>query len=189
MRGNRSLYSNVAFRAMALLFRLRDLIHPPVRTLEDAGIKPGMTVLDFGCGPGAFSIAAAQLAGPDGKVYALDIHPLAVRSVQRAAARRGIGNIKPIRGDSLSEIPAESIDTVLLYDLLHEVENPIPTLAAIHRVLKPKGVLSVTDHHLKEDVLGTVTGTGRFRLVRRGRRTVTFERADTPTAVETGEQR
>lgn len=76
--------SNLSFRLMALEYRLRDRRQPPLKTLDEVGVKQGMAVLDFGCGPGEFSLAAAELVGSAGTVYALDIHPLAIKSVKRA---------------------------------------------------------------------------------------------------------
>lgn len=56
--------SNFSFRLMSAEFRIRDWLHPPIKILQEAGVHRGMTVLDFGCGPGGFSLAAAQLVGP-----------------------------------------------------------------------------------------------------------------------------
>ncbi len=53
-------------------------------------IKPGTHVLDYGCGPGNYTIVAAELVGPSGKVYAVDIHPLAIREVQNKADIKGL---------------------------------------------------------------------------------------------------
>jgi len=52
--------SNLGFRLMSLMFCVRDWLRPPTRILQKAGVRPGMAVLDFGCGPGGFSLAAAS---------------------------------------------------------------------------------------------------------------------------------
>ena len=83
------MQSDFSFRVMSLEFRLRDFFRPPERILREAGIRNGMTVLDFGCGPGGFSLAAAKLVGPDGRVYAVDNHPLARDN--RSESRRPAG--------------------------------------------------------------------------------------------------
>lgn len=80
------------FRLMVLEFKLRDISRPPKNILREAGIKPGYSVLDYGCGPGGLSIAAAQLVGESGVVHSLDIHPLAVRNLQYNALKKGIRN-------------------------------------------------------------------------------------------------
>jgi len=172
-----SLQSDVAFRLMALEFRLRDLLRPPRRILQGAGMQPGMAVLDFGCGPGGFSLAAAGLVGQEGRIFAFDIHPLAVKMVQRIAAKKGIRNLRAIPGSGIDGLPEESLDMVLLYDVLHDIREPNSTLAEIHRVLKVEGVLSVSDHHLRENtILDTVTAGRLFRFCNRSRWTFQFQR-------------
>ena len=66
------LKSNLHFRLMAFVFKVRDLFSPPEKTLKDISIEPGSRVLDFGRGPGSFSLAVAQMIGSQGRVYALD---------------------------------------------------------------------------------------------------------------------
>ncbi len=177
------LQSNLDFRLMSMEFGLRDWLRPPVKILQEAGVCSGMTVLDFGCGPGGFSLAAARMVGPQGRVYAVDMHPLAVKSVRAAAMRKALNNIETIPGNGLVDIPAGSVDIVLLYDVLHDLSDPIPIQMEWHRVLKPKGILSVSDHHLKgESLLQMITGGGLFRLADHGRRLFQFEKAKTPEA-------
>jgi ubiquinone/menaquinone biosynthesis C-methylase UbiE len=71
------LQSNFDFRLMSLVLRLRDLRLPRMEIMREVGIQTGSWVLDFGCGPGSYVPAVSELVGPSGKVYALDIHPLA----------------------------------------------------------------------------------------------------------------
>ncbi|MHA1751653.1 MAG: SAM-dependent methyltransferase, partial [Candidatus Helarchaeota archaeon] len=63
--------SELGFKMMAFFFRIRDLFSPPIKKIKLLNIKKGSIILDYGCGPGSFSIAAAQLVGNTGKVYAL----------------------------------------------------------------------------------------------------------------------
>jgi len=79
--------STLSFRLMALEFRLRDWLRPPLRVLVEADLHPGMTVLDFGCAPGSFTVAAARIVGPAGRICALDISPLASKTASHAARR------------------------------------------------------------------------------------------------------
>ncbi len=154
-----------SFRLMALEFRIRDLFHPPINLLRKIGIREGMTVLDFGCGPGGFSIAAGQLVGNEGKVWALDIHPQALESTRRRAAGRGLDQINVIDGSNFSQIDSKSVDIVLLYDLLHHLSDSEGLLKKIAATLKGDGILSITDHHLPfESILRVVSSSGLFRL-------------------------
>lgn len=177
------MQSDYSFRVMSLEFRLRDFFRPPERILREAGIRNGQTVLDFGCGPGGFSLAAAKLVGPDGRVYAADKHPLALTTVQRAADRRGFGNIRTILGSRLADLPGGSVDMTLLYDVLHDLPEPGLILGEMHRVLKPRGVLSVSDHHMKKALLLSMITGGLFLLTGDDRRTFQFKKNETCEAI------
>lgn len=169
---------HLAFRLMTLQFGLRDRLHKPIGILQKAGVRSGMTVLDFGCGPGGFTVAAARLVGREGRVYAVDVNPLAIRSVERTADRVGLYNIRTILGSSTADVPEEGVDVVLLYDVLHDLPHPHAVLTDLHRILKRDGLLSVGDHHLqKARVFSTVTGGGLFILAESDRRRLLFEKA------------
>jgi ubiquinone/menaquinone biosynthesis C-methylase UbiE len=78
--------------------------------------------------------------------------------------------VETILSDGATGLPDASIDVALLYDVLHHLARPAEVLAELHRVLKPGGTLSVSDHHLAEDdITSRITGTGLFRLARQGR--------------------
>ena len=168
--------SNLDFRFMSLGFWFRDIFLPRKNILEEAGIKPGFHILDYGCGPGSYSTVAAQLVGESGKVYALDIHPLAVQQVQKIAGKKRLTNIKTILSDCATGLSDESIDVVLLYDTLHNLSKPDEVLAELYRVLKPNGTLSFNDHHLKEEneIITRITGKGLFKLSKKGKSVYNF---------------
>jgi len=172
------MQSNFNFRLMTIEFWLRDRFDPPERILQDTGVSANMTLLDLGCGPGGFSLAAAKLVRPKGKVYAVDIHPLALRLIQNAAKRRQLDNLYPLYGDDLVNLPPHSIDMVLLYDILHDLGEPMHHLQLIHELLKPDGIASIKDHHLNEEqIINMLTNRGLFTLADRLKKTVLFRRA------------
>ena len=163
--------SNLGFRFMSFGFRFRDFFSPRKNVLAEVDIKPAFNVLDYGCGPGSYTTVAARLVGSSGKVYALDIHPLAVKQVQKIAAKKRLTNIITILSDCATGLPDESIDVVLLYDTLHTLSKPDGVLAELHRVLKPDGILSFNDHHLKEEkeIIARITDKGLFKLSGKGK--------------------
>jgi len=165
--------SDFGFRLMSFAFRLRDIFLPPKNILKEVGIKPGLTILDYGCGPGSYTIPAAELVGKSGKVYALDIHPLAVQRVRNITAKRRLTNIETINSDCATGLPDRSIDVTLLYDTFHELSKPDEVLAELHRVLKSNGILTFNDHHPKEGI-AKITDKGLFRLLRKGKRVYNF---------------
>lgn len=161
--------SDFHFRFMSLLFKFRDFIRPRKAILDEIGIKPGLHILDYGCGPGSYSVAAAEMVGPAGKIYSLDIHPFAIESVKKAAAKKDLKNIETISSDCVTGLPDSSIDVVLLADVFHGLSSPDAVLQELRRVLKPEGVLAFNDHHLKEDeITAALTGRGLFRLSKKG---------------------
>jgi len=168
--------SNLHFRFMSFGFKFRDFYSPRKNVLAEVDIKPGFYILDYGCGPGSYSIVAARLVGESRKVYALDIHPLAIQQVQKLAARKSLTNIKTILSDCATGLPDESIDVVLLYDTLHDLSEPDKVLAELHRVLKPNAILSFNDHHLKEEneIVAKITAKGLFKLSGKGEKVYNF---------------
>ena len=156
---------NFWFRNMEFLFKIRDRFHSPVKKLEEAEIKSGMHVLDFGCGPGSYSIAAAEVVDEAGKIYAVDVHPLAIERVQQRALKKGLKNLEAIRTDCQTGLPDNSIDLILMFDVFHQLKNPDRILEELARILKPSAYLALDDHHMKEaEILLKVTSRGLFKL-------------------------
>jgi ubiquinone/menaquinone biosynthesis C-methylase UbiE len=62
-----------------------------------------------------------------------------------------------------------------LYDAFHHLNDRDRILQELHRVLKPDGILSFSDHHMKEnEIVSGVTNNGLFSLSRKGQSTYTF---------------
>jgi len=162
---------------MTLALKLRDIFKPPGKVLKEANIKAGDTVLDFGCGPGSYSLATAKLVGEKGKVYSLDIHLMAIKSVKRRALRRGIKNIEPVFSDRDTGFPDKCIDVILVYDVFHELVEPEKYLAEMNRILKDDGIISFNDHHLEEQKSQSgMTQGNYFQLAKKDKKTYTFKK-------------
>ena len=170
--------SNIWFRLMALEFRVRDYLHPRANILKEVGIKQGFKVLDFGCGPGGYILSESKRVGEKGKVYALDVTPLAMEMVKKIVEKNNLKNVETIISDCATNLPNKSLDVVTLYDVFHELEDQNAVLQEIHRVLKQEGILSFSDHHLKEsDILSMLSDGKLFRLLRKEAHTYSFGRA------------
>lgn len=169
--------SNLDFRFMSLSFKIRDFLRSRCHILEEANIKTCYQVLDYGCGSGSYIMPVIKLIGDIGTIYALDIHPLAVKSVQRLAAKKRLSNVRAILSDVDTGLPPANIDVVLLYDTLHDLDEPAAVFTELNRVLKPEGILSVSDHHLKEDeIISRVRKGGLFKLKSKGKKTLSFSK-------------
>jgi ubiquinone/menaquinone biosynthesis C-methylase UbiE len=167
MGGARQADSAIGFRLMALMYRVRDLLQDPRRILEIARLGEGMTVADYGCGPGSFTIPAAQIVGDGGRVYAIDIHPLAISSVRERAAKNGLRNVEaiPVRGYDTG-IEASSIDRVLLIDTIHRIDDPDALFRELRRILKPDGLLFMHKGHMPiAEQRDLVEKSGLFEVV------------------------
>ena len=169
--------SEFAFRIMTFGFKLRDFFRPRGDVLREVGIQTGALVLDFGCGPGGYILPLSKLVGPYGMIYALDTNHAAIHAVKKLALKNNLGNVETIISDGKTGLNDMSMDFVLLYDVLHHLSHPEEILAELNRVLKPDGILSMSDHHLKEDEITTaMTSSGYFRLLRKGEKVYNFSK-------------
>jgi len=83
--------------------------------------------------------------------------------------------VETILSDCQTGLPDKALDAVLLYDAFHHLSAPEAVLKELNRVLKPAGILSFGDHHMKEsEIVSRVTNGRLFRLSRKGQRTYTF---------------
>ena len=167
--------NNVMFKGMCFFFTIRDFLRPRSNILMETGIKLGDQILDYGCGPGGYILPAVELIGKSGRIYALDINPLAVKRVQKIASKNQLANVETICSNCKIGLQDESLDVVLLYDTFHNLSDPNDILKELHRVLKPNGVLSFSDHHMEENaIISKVTQGGLFGLSKKGKRTYSF---------------
>ena len=138
-----------AYLGYLLNSRLRLRIYPPQQLIERSGIKKGMTVVDLGCGSGAFTPYVARAVGNEGKVYAVDVRPGMLRQLERKLNReefQDITNIE-IKQANAYNLPFEdeTIDLVYMVAVLPEIPDRARALREIRRVLRPGGALAVTE--------------------------------------------
>lgn len=120
------------------------------RLFEELQLKMGYTVLDMGCGPGDYSIAASNLVGDGGLVYAVDLWEEAIDALFKRVSALGIKNIRMTVGNVSQPLPigADAVDVCLISTVLHDfVEEGVAakSLEEVARVLKPKGRLAVIE--------------------------------------------
>ena len=120
--------------------------------LERVGIRPGERVLELGPGPGAFTTEAAHRAEPDGRLVAVDIQPAMIAAVEQKVRRSGLTNVETYVAKA-SRLPVDdgSIDRAFLITVLPEIQDRERALRELHRVLKPGGILSITEEFLDPD--------------------------------------
>jgi ubiquinone/menaquinone biosynthesis C-methylase UbiE len=142
---------------------IRNIFLNPKKMLKEVTVLPGEKILDYGCGPGAFTFPLADVVGERGIVYALDVHPLALRRIERGQRGHTRVHVRTILSDCATSLPDAELDRIILFDVFHLLDNPQAVLRELHRVLKPHGILYVNDHHMKEsDILDRVSISGLF---------------------------
>ena len=138
---------NLIFKPAGMLMgsRVRGWLMNPVKTLRGAGIQPGQTVLEVGCGTGFFTIPAAQMIGDEGGLVAMEPLSDYTKVVSKKVQSAGLQNVRVIKRDALdTKLDTASIDKALLFGVI-----PFPTLPLnrllpeMHRVLKPDGTMAV----------------------------------------------
>jgi ubiquinone/menaquinone biosynthesis C-methylase UbiE len=115
-----------------------------VRLLR-GGVTPGGTWADLGAGTGAFTLALAELVGPDGEVIAVDRDRGALRDLARAL-RPGGATVRSLAADFTKPIDLASLDGVVMANSLHFVKDKVPVLALVHHMLKPFGRLLLVEY-------------------------------------------
>ena len=122
--------------------------------LIDIGIDQNHSVIDFGCGKGTYAIPAARVVGEGGKVYAVDKNKESLDELMQRSKKMGLKNIERIDVQERIKVPLqkESVDVVLLYDVIHLVGNRKKLLTEIYQVSKPNALISVYPKHHQEDM-------------------------------------
>jgi ubiquinone/menaquinone biosynthesis C-methylase UbiE len=159
--------------AMCFILIVRDLFYPPREIFNELPIKHGYQILDYGCGPGSYSITAAELLEETGMVFALDLHPYAIEDVKQSITKRKLSNIQTIISDCETGLPSNSVDIILLHYVFNDLKNPEQILKELHRILKPQGILSFSEFNL-EKISPKVSQFGLFQVKMKGRKTHSF---------------
>lgn len=135
--------------------------------LEDAGLRLGMTMVDYGCGPGFVTLHAAEMVGPEGRVYGLDIHEGMVELTRSRAADVGLSNVTTLLNDGpRAPLPDGVADLVTCILALHYNESRRErqaVVADVTRLLKPGGrvvVIQWDDRVPYEETVGLLTAAG-----------------------------
>ena len=175
-----SIYDRIHFRMISFVHdTLYGLFVNPYKLLNSAGLKPGQKVLEVGCGPGFFTIPAAKIVGEKGRVYALDVNPVAVETVRRKIEKKGLKNVEVMLADaSETGLPGESIDVAFLFGVIHALDDMGAVMREMHRVLKANGVLSIQKSWWsKKKLLDAVTKNGLFSFREKISRVFKFEKS------------
>ncbi len=111
------------------------------RLLEDAGIQPGMKILDVGSGAGDVAMLAARLVGPTGSVIGIDQNPEVLKTAKQRASESDIENVEFIEGDLReNELPYD-FDGAIGRLILMYTADPAETIAAVAKHVRKDGFI------------------------------------------------
>jgi ubiquinone/menaquinone biosynthesis C-methylase UbiE len=139
MKENKQHHVCPVENAGILVTIFRKLIHNPAKILKGL-ISEGITMLDFGSGPGFFTVEAAQMVGDSGKVIAADLQQGMLDILQKRISGKKIESCIKLHKCSESGIGiSEQVDFVLIFYVLHEVPSQEMFFTEIMQILKPGG--------------------------------------------------
>ena len=149
-----------------------------LRWLERAGIGPGMSVVDVGCGPGDVAQLAADLVGPTGSVVGVDGSPEALALARSRTEAAGLDTVRYEKADIGSWTPDGMVDAIFGRLILMHLPDPAAVLTRLAGFVRPGGVLAFQDV-----VLATRRAEPDLPLVRafNGWALETLRRAGLPT--------
>mgnify|MGYP000010996109 CR=1 FL=1 len=117
---------------------------PTAQLLQQAGIEPGMTVLDAACGTGAATLPAAERVRPGGRVVAVDFSPEMLALASEKASRRALLNIDwRLEDVTTLQLPPESFDAVLCLFALFNVADMTALVVSLWQLVRPGGRLVI----------------------------------------------
>jgi len=128
--------------AFTLDNRIRRFLEPPEELVSKLDLKQSDVVMDFGCGPGFYTIPLARTVL---RTIAVDVSP---HMLERAAsnARRNSVAVELLRSDGTDlKLADESVDLIFLNHVFHEITEKPKVLAEFLRILRREGRLAVVE--------------------------------------------
>jgi ubiquinone/menaquinone biosynthesis C-methylase UbiE len=160
--------SDLSFRGMELIFKFVDFIYPYIdKRVQGFGIQPGMTIVDYGCGPGRYTTRFAYLVGEGGNVFAVDVHELAIGVVKKKIEKQGLKTITPVLAQGYdSGIPDAVADIVCAIDMFFAIHNPTAFLAELKRITRAEGFLVIDDgHQSRSETKRKIIASGYWKII------------------------
>lgn len=115
----------------------------PAKLLGELGLEPGSRVFEVGCGPGFYTMGAAEAVGTGGEVVAFDVNPFACRYVEDKVRQRSLENVRvENRNAADSGFDDESVDFAFVVGVPHVVGGQHNLMDELGRVIRPGGILA-----------------------------------------------
>ncbi|MGD9214453.1 MAG: class I SAM-dependent methyltransferase [Desulfobacteraceae bacterium] len=179
MRYSKGDGSRLAFWIISLVHdnRLLPLVKNPCVILKNAGLEAGRQVLEVGCGPGFYTLPAAEIVGPKGHVFAVDVNSWAIQRVRQKVQQAGVHNVTPMRTNGAdSGLPDQSINIAILFGLPRVAGGETNLIKELGRVIKPGGRAVFQKSRRSEKALAEAMQQAGFIFDGRQQRLLRFRR-------------
>jgi ubiquinone/menaquinone biosynthesis C-methylase UbiE len=158
MNNNPQTHLHPIEKADALESRLRLLLQNPMRILKNH-IRPGMTVLDLGCGTGYFTLEIAKLLEKKGKVIATDVQTGMLEILKQKLQKSDLHNLIQIINNQEHTLGfTEKVDFILAFYSFHEMKNIDNIIHELKQILKPETKVFISEQkfHVSGDAFNTI---------------------------------
>ncbi|HOP47835.1 MAG TPA: class I SAM-dependent methyltransferase [Desulfobacteraceae bacterium] len=158
---------DIAFMMMSWIFVVRDMLMSPWSILDEFEVERGQTIVDYGCGPGSYLKCASEMVGPEGMVWAVDVHELAIKAVLKRIDRENLSNVRVLQAKgNNSGLPDETADVIYALDMFHMVRDHNEFLKELNRICKERGLLYIgISHQSWEAVIPKIIASGKWDIV------------------------
>lgn len=158
---------NWAFVIMSFIMKVMDIVGYHDKNFKTLKIEKGFTVVDYGCGPARYIQRISNTIGNEGKLFAIDIHPMAIKKVKKKINKQNLSNVEAVLIEGYdSKLPSNIADQVLALDMFHMIENAVSLLNEFHRIVKPDGEVIIEDgHQAREITKKKILNSDRFLII------------------------
>ncbi|MFA8434807.1 MAG: class I SAM-dependent methyltransferase [Marinifilaceae bacterium] len=156
-----------AFRLMSFALNTVDILtNYSSRNFKRLGIQKGQTVVDYGCGPARYIRNISVAVGEEGKLYATDIHPLAIKKANEKIRKFDLQNVEAIITKAYNcPVQNHTADIILALDMFHMVRDSKSLLREFHRIAKPQGMVIIEDgHQPRKETNAKIMESGYFTI-------------------------
>jgi len=141
--------TDILFQKMAISKKRSEKRNPKIENrVKTFNIKKGMTIVDYGCGPGMYINWLSKAVGENGKIFAVDVAEAAKKYIEKEIKKYELNNVTFYLAENYnSKIDTEIADIVVALDILHSIENTNSFLLELYRICKKDGLLIIDDGH------------------------------------------
>ncbi len=172
-----SLSEKIHFKMISFVHdTMYGLFVNPYKILEQAGLKLNQTILEVGCGPGHYTIPASKIVGENGFIYAIDINPFAIESVNKKVKKAGVKNVEGIVISVYDTgLEDQSIDLAFLFGVRHVLDY-IKVKKEMSRIIKTDGILATQKWGHNKKLISLLTENQVFSLVEETKQVLKFKK-------------